>query len=144
MLRKSLKRFPTLQRKFHLCIPFLGMRGLSPNFHIHVSVSDLYIPRISPHISCSRIGRSMVGIYKSLTDTWMWKWTLRPRDSFSGNISFEFSILVLGSVSNCPAKKIFYSFFNRTCTLPITKGHVWSIWPFLRKVSNKPCNNIQL
>jgi hypothetical protein len=23
---------------------------LSPNFHIHVSVSDLYIPRIDPHI----------------------------------------------------------------------------------------------
>ncbi len=22
------------------------MRGVSPNFHIHVSVSDLYIPRI--------------------------------------------------------------------------------------------------
>ncbi len=32
-------------------------RGLSPNFHIHVSVSDLYIPRIGPHtvFSCSRI-----------------------------------------------------------------------------------------
>jgi hypothetical protein len=29
----------------------------------HVSVSDLYIPRISPHISCSRIGRSIVGEY---------------------------------------------------------------------------------
>ncbi len=26
------------------------MRGLSPNFHIHVSVSDLYIPRIGPHV----------------------------------------------------------------------------------------------
>jgi hypothetical protein len=26
------------------------LRGLSPNFHIHVSVSDLYIPRIGPHI----------------------------------------------------------------------------------------------
>ncbi len=25
------------------------LRGLSPNFHIHVSVSDLYIPRIGPH-----------------------------------------------------------------------------------------------
>ncbi len=24
--------------------------GLSPNFYIHVSVSDLYIPRIGPHI----------------------------------------------------------------------------------------------
>ncbi len=27
------------------------LRGLSPNFHIHMSVSDLYIPRSSPHIS---------------------------------------------------------------------------------------------
>jgi hypothetical protein len=25
------------------------LRGLSLNFHIHVSVSDLYIPRIGPH-----------------------------------------------------------------------------------------------
>jgi hypothetical protein len=24
--------------------------GLSPSFHVHVSVSDLYIPRIGPHI----------------------------------------------------------------------------------------------
>ncbi len=40
---------------------FWELRGLSPNFHIHVSVIDLYIPRISPHISCSRIGRSIVG-----------------------------------------------------------------------------------
>jgi hypothetical protein len=39
-----------LQRKSHLCIPFLGIGGLSPNFHIHLSVSDLYIPRIGPHI----------------------------------------------------------------------------------------------
>jgi hypothetical protein len=27
------------------------LRGLRPNFHIHVSVSGLFIPRISPHIS---------------------------------------------------------------------------------------------
>ena len=26
------------------------LRGLRPNFHIHVSVSDLSIPRIGPHI----------------------------------------------------------------------------------------------
>jgi hypothetical protein len=30
---------------------FWELRSLSPNFHIHVSVSDLYIPRIGPHIS---------------------------------------------------------------------------------------------
>jgi hypothetical protein len=48
---------------------FWEMRGLGPNFHIYASVSDLYIPRIGPHISCSRIGRSIVGIYKPLKDT---------------------------------------------------------------------------
>jgi hypothetical protein len=31
-------------------------------------VSDLYSPRIGLHISSSRIGRPIVGIYKSLTD----------------------------------------------------------------------------
>ena len=30
--------------------PEKELRGLSSNFHIHVSMSDLYIPRISPHI----------------------------------------------------------------------------------------------
>jgi hypothetical protein len=30
---------------------FWEWRGLSPNFHIHVSVSDVYIPRIGPHNS---------------------------------------------------------------------------------------------
>jgi hypothetical protein len=29
---------------------FWELRRLSPNFHIHVSVSDLYIPRIGLHI----------------------------------------------------------------------------------------------
>jgi hypothetical protein len=43
---------------------FWELRGLILNFHIHVSVSDLYISRIGPQISCSRTGRSIVGIYK--------------------------------------------------------------------------------
>jgi hypothetical protein len=30
---------------------FWELRGLSPNFHIHVPVSNLYIPRIGPRIS---------------------------------------------------------------------------------------------
>jgi hypothetical protein len=30
--------------------PEKEFRGLSSNFHIHVSVSDLYNPRIGPHI----------------------------------------------------------------------------------------------
>jgi hypothetical protein len=30
---------------------FWELRGLSPNFHSHVSVRNSYIPRIGPHIS---------------------------------------------------------------------------------------------
>jgi hypothetical protein len=42
--------------------------GLCPNCHVHVSVTDLYIPGF--HIfSCSRIGRPILEIYKSLTVT---------------------------------------------------------------------------
>ncbi len=29
---------------------FWELRGLSPSFHIHVSVSDLFTPRICPHV----------------------------------------------------------------------------------------------
>ncbi len=73
-----------LQRKSHLCIPFLGIARPQSNFPIHVSVSDLYIPRIGQHISCSRIGRSMMGIYKSITDTWMWNWDCGRAIPFMG------------------------------------------------------------
>ncbi len=63
-----------LQRKTHLCISFLGIERPEAQFshtvlYTHVSVSDLYTPRISPHISCSRTGRPIVGINKSVTDT---------------------------------------------------------------------------
>jgi hypothetical protein len=40
-----------LQGKSHLCTPFLGIARPQSQFPLHVSVSDLYIPRISPHIS---------------------------------------------------------------------------------------------
>ncbi len=48
---------------------FWELRGLSPDFHIHVSVRDLYIPRIGHIVPYSKIDRPILGIYKSLTDT---------------------------------------------------------------------------
>jgi hypothetical protein len=44
-------------------------RGLSPNFHIHASVCDLYIPTIGLPFLLEEICRPILGLYKSLTDT---------------------------------------------------------------------------
>ncbi len=90
----------TLQRQFRLYIPVLGIARPQPQFP-HSCVFErfiLYIPRVSLHISSSRTGRPIVGIYNSLTDTWMWKLGLRPRYSFSGNICLKFSAFCLCSV----------------------------------------------
>ncbi len=65
----NLKCMTTLQRNLDLCIPRKGIARPSPNFHIHVSVTDLYVQ--STYFPASRIGRPIKGIYKSLTETWM-------------------------------------------------------------------------
>ncbi len=65
----------TLQRKSYLCILRKGIAlpQDQTNFHIHVSMSDLYILRIDPRIFLQQNRRRpMVGIYTSLTDTWIW------------------------------------------------------------------------
>jgi hypothetical protein len=63
----------TLQRKnaenLKQIFPEKEYRGLSPNFHIHVSVSELYIPTMELPFLLEEICRPILGIYKSLTDT---------------------------------------------------------------------------
>jgi hypothetical protein len=44
-------------------------RGLSPNFHIHVSVSELYILMMGLPFLLEEICRPILRIYKSLIDT---------------------------------------------------------------------------
>jgi len=85
---------------------FWELRGLSPNFHIHVSVSDLYIPRIGPHISCSRIGRPISArIYINRSQFLFWEYLLR--------------IFVIGSLQcvHCT-----YTFKYRCCYITVDSG----------------------
>jgi hypothetical protein len=50
--------------------PEKELRGHSPNFHIHVSVSDLYIPKINlPILPQENRWTEPGNIYKSFTDT---------------------------------------------------------------------------
>jgi hypothetical protein len=62
-----------LQRKnaenWKQIFPEKEYRGLSPNFHNHVSVSELYIPTMELPFLLEEICGPILGIYKSLTDT---------------------------------------------------------------------------
>jgi hypothetical protein len=62
----------TLQRKnaenWKQIFPEKEYRGLSPNFHIHVSVSHLYISTIGLPIPLE-ICIPILGLYKQLSDT---------------------------------------------------------------------------
>ncbi len=76
-------------RKFETNIPRKRIsrpQWLSPNFHIHVSVNELYISTMGLYFVLEEICGLILGIYKSLTDTWKWKLGLRPRYSQKRNI----------------------------------------------------------
>ncbi len=80
--------FPVMYSQKWNCAASLFLKqnynALSPNSYTHISVRDLYISRIGL-LYCSQICGPILGIYKSLTDTWMWKLGLRPRNSQKRN-----------------------------------------------------------
>ncbi len=102
--------FDALQRQFRLW-SFSGNCAASAaiytNTHSCVCDRFIYSQDRSTYNSSSRKGRHIVGIYNSLTDTWMWKLGLRPRYSFSGNISFKFSAFVF-AVWSCPETSLLF------------------------------------
>ena len=50
-------------RKFETNIPRKGIWGLSPNFHIHVSLIDLFIPTIGLPLLLEEICGPILGLY---------------------------------------------------------------------------------
>jgi hypothetical protein len=62
----------------------------------------IYIfPRSVCLFCCRRICGPILGIYKSLTDTWMCKLGLTPRNSFSGNTYMGFPLQCASSQCEC-------------------------------------------
>jgi hypothetical protein len=97
-LKKMFKLWYTAT-KIAFMYSFSGNCAASVQISTFMCLWAIYIFLGSVHIfPKSRKGRSIVGINKLLTDTWMWKLGLWPRNFFFGNICFEFSVLVLCSV----------------------------------------------
>ncbi len=81
---------------------FWELRGISPNLHIHVSVSDLYIPRICPHIFLQQNRQTdpgnifnshrymSVGAGKQNFIILFWKQQFHFREYINGNQAFIF------------------------------------------------------
>ena len=109
-------------RKIPFIYSFPGNCAASVPISTLMCLWAIYIFSGSVHIfSCSRIGRSIMGMHKSLTDTWMWKLGLLQRNSFSGNFFLEFLVLVLCSVT-CPVSRDRDPppFYSNWCTVYIS------------------------
>ncbi len=76
----------TQYRNSKQIIPEKELHGLSPNFKTFRCLWAIYIFPQSVCLFCYwKICGPILGIYKSLTDKWMWKLWLRTHNSFSGN-----------------------------------------------------------
>ncbi len=83
--------FPEIELCRLSLYPKQNYNALSPNFHIHVSVGDLYISRICLH----SLLPTDPGIYNQLSDTCkdsIQKLGTRPRSFISGNTSIRFLV----------------------------------------------------
>jgi hypothetical protein len=77
-------RHTTLQR--HCTVPKIGNKYSQKWNCAAMYLWAIYIcPPARSLFRCSKIGGPIVGIYKSLTDTWMWKLGTRQRSFTSGN-----------------------------------------------------------
>jgi hypothetical protein len=67
---------------------FQGVSGLcGPTIRLWCTQITPFLPHQSASVRlfcCSKIGGPIVGIYKSLTETWMWKLGTSPRSFISG------------------------------------------------------------
>jgi hypothetical protein len=93
--------------------PEKELRGLSPNFSIHVSVSDLYIPTIgSPIFLQQNMQRSQEYINRTQKHEWR-NWDGGRAVPFLGLYVWIFGVVSL----QCSSRKMITELVSRTCLI---------------------------
>ncbi len=111
-----------------MCSQKRNCEATVPSFHIFVSVCDLYVPRVSPHIFLQQHSQTNCGKNKSLIDTWMLKLGKRLFNSFSGNIFFQiFGIYICCVWNMTDMTSLLKVLIFRLLLKPIIKAI--SLWP---------------
>ncbi len=102
----------TLQRRSDFCVP--RNETVRPRSQYPRScICERFTYSHNPFTYFAAIGRSIVNIYESLTDTWMWDLGTRLHSFISGNICFKFLEQCLCSVVNyCMISTIKFHAFN--------------------------------
>jgi hypothetical protein len=94
---------------------------LSPNSYTQgKSVRDLYIPGSVCLFCCSQICEPILEIYKSLTDTWLWKLGMRPRNSQKKK--YKYGIFVAVQYYCCRA---FLEHYSSLVSFALLKHFYW-------------------
>ncbi len=99
----------------------------------------IFFPLIGLSILLQENRCAKPGIYRSLTDTWMWKLALRPRNSFSGNKKLKFlwiSRTPFGFLSAERSREDVQDIFirfqctaGRLCDLLALECFIWQLCP---------------
>ncbi len=107
--------------------PEKELRSLSLNFHIHVSVSDLY-PKIYPHIFLQQDRQTAPGnIWIAHIWIWMWNWDWGLAIPFLG---IFVTVLCLCSVKDCQVKRFPFEMENVADDLGVSSFDSLCLEPF--------------
>jgi hypothetical protein len=111
-----------------------------------INLWEIYIfPGLVCLFCCMEICGQILGIYKSLTDTWMWKLGLRPRNSQKGILKWDFFLAAYGLWRRISSFEVKTRLWPLRCILPPPPPHDQvSIDLILLHIETKDCRPLTL
>ncbi len=88
--------------------------------------ANYIFPRSVCLFTCRKKCGTILGIYKSLRDTWRWKLGLRPHNALSGNTEMGFSLQCSSLVCQCIERGVWQKCLQQTVVVHLRSS--WRCW----------------